>query len=186
MACNVIRYDCGRNDNIIERLGHNASSQMDRNEGFKNIFPWKKQCAENTHIHYIAMNPDRLICGWMTVVWHEKFGQKYVYLNEISTRRIKDAFYGGVGQRLHARLVEDARAGDAEFIYLYPLNPGVADIYKKWGYVHTRPEIVHMFLVLSGDPNRAMLDSLMPPNPRTVLTALHDFAMRPPKDDEFI
>jgi len=69
---------------------------------------------------------------------------------------------------------------------LYPLNPGVADIYKKWGYVHTRPEIVHMFLLLSGEPNRAMLDSLMPPNPRTVLTALHEFAVRPPKDDEFL
>jgi len=182
-----MRYDCGRNGDIIARLGRNANTQMARNDGFKNIFPWKKQCdEENKNIHYIAKNPEGLICGWMTVVWHEKFGQKYVYLNEISTRRIKDAFYGGVGQRLHARLVEDARAGGAEFIYLYPLNPGVADIYKKWGYVHARSEIVHMFLLLGGEPNRPMLDSLMPPNPRTVLTALHDFAVRPPKDDEFL
>jgi hypothetical protein len=107
-----------------------------------------------------------------------------VYLNEISTRRIKDAFYGGVGQRLHARLVEDARG--AEFIYLYPLNSGVADIYKKWGYVHARPEIVHMFLLLGGEPNRAMLDSLMPPDPRTILVALHEFAMRRPQDAAFL
>jgi len=187
MACEVIRYDCAKNKDNIERLGNNANAQLKRNEGFKNIFPWRKQCTEESvHFHYVARSPTGLICGWMTIVWKEQFGQKYVYINEITTRRIKDEYYGGVGQRLHARLVDDAQAGGAQFIYLYPLNPIVADVYKKWGYIYYRPEIVHMFLPLGGKPNRAMLDSLMPPNPRTILVALHEFAMRRPTNKAFL
>jgi len=187
MACEVTRYDCAKDAEIIARIGHNANVQLARNDGFKNIFPWKKQCSEESvHFHYVARNSAGLICGWMTVLWKTEFGQKYVYINEITTRRIKDEFYGGVGQRLHTRLVEDANAGGAEFIYLYPLNPVVAEIYKKWGYVHARPEIVNMFLMLKGAPNRAMLDSLMPPDPRIIMVAVHEFAMRRPQDNALL
>lgn len=187
MACEVTRYDCQHHSNTIRNLGRNANAQLARNDGFVSIFPWKKQCADaETHIHYIARSHTGVICGWLTAKPLELFGQHYIYLNEISTRRIKDELYGGVGRRLHDALVRDAREAGVDFIYLYPLNPGVAEIYKGWGYVNPRPELVHMFLILSSPPNNRMLDSIMPPNPRTFIAASHALAMRPPKDEELL
>jgi hypothetical protein len=122
----------------------------------------------------------------MTAIWKKEFGQNYVYISEISTRRIKDEYYGGVGQRLHARLVEDAKASGAEFIYLFPLDETVAPIYEKWGYKTKRPEFPHMFLSLHGEPGKALLDSLMPPNPRSELYFPHELAMRKPRDETLL
>lgn len=187
MACAVTRYDCAKHANTIQRLGQNANAQMEKNESFRNIFPWRAQCAEeNVHFHYIARSPTGIICGWMTVLWKHEFGQHYVLIKEISTRRIKDELYGGVGQQLHAALLNDARDAHAEFIYLHPLNPIVAEVYKKWGYVTLRPEIVSMFLILTSRPNYAMLDSIMPPHPRTYIIAAHAIASRHPKDNSLL
>jgi len=187
MACVVERHECTRNSNVIKHLGQAANLQLEKNEGFKNIYPWKKQCDEyNDYRHYIARSPSGIICGWMTAQWIQEFGQNYIYINEISTRRIKDELYGGIGRRLHAALIEDATASGAEFIYLFPLNSTVADVYTKWGYVHARPELLQMFLVLKAPPNNSMLDSLMPPNPRTFIVAAHELAMKAPKDDTLL
>ena len=187
MACVVTRYTCTHNAPMLETLARNANAQMARNDGFRNIYPWKKQCAEDHHrVHYIARSPTGIICGWMTTEWKKEFGQQYVYLSEISTRRIKDELYGGVGQRLHVALLADAQAANIEFIYLYPLNPAVADIYKKWGYIHTRPELTHMFLMLRSHPNNRMLDGLMPPNPRLFMAQAHAIAAKHPKDDALL
>ena len=189
MACEISRFDCDTHSGNIERLGLAANNQQSKNAGFQRIFPWKKQCDlgnyERRHIHYVAHALTKegatVICGWMTAVWKTEFGQHYVYISEISTRRIKDEYYGGVGQRLHARLVEDAR--DQEFIYLFPLDDTVVPIYAKWGYKTMRPEISHMFLLLKGAPNRKLLDSLMPENPRSLLYFAHELAVRKPKDE---
>jgi len=183
MACKVTRYDCTAQSGDISRLGRDADTQLAAEpEAFKSIFPWKKQCGDYPgHIHYVSQSPGGVICGWLTAEWKNEKGQKYIYLNEITTRRIKDELYGGVGQRLHAALVDEARRGGAEFIYLYPLNPLVAEVYKIWGYTKKRPEIAHMFFKVSSDPNRAVLDSLMPPHPRTVTVEAHEFIRDDPK-----
>lgn len=188
MACEISRYDCDTHAGNIERLGVTANAQQAKNAGFQRIFPWKKQCDlgnyEQRHIHYVAHARNKegatVICGWMTAIWKTEFGQNYVYISEISTRRIKDEYYGGVGQRLHARLVEDAK--DQDFIYLFPLDDTVVPIYAKWGYKTMRPEISHMFLILKDAPNRKLLDSLMPENPRSLLYFAHELAVRKPAD----
>jgi hypothetical protein len=183
MACKVTRYDCTDNSAQIRELGKIADSQQD---AFKSIFPWKKQCEEaSDHIHYVAQSPNGIICGWLTARLVEEFGQHYMYLNEISTRRIKDELYGGVGLTLHAALVKDAKEAGVDFIYLYPLNPEVAAIYKRaeWGYTEQRPEIVQLFLILRAPPNRAMLDSVMPPNPRSFMTMAYSIISQMPQDD---
>ena len=185
--CEISRYDCDKNEGIIKELGDTAEGQR---AGFKRIFPWEKQCDkgdfERKHIHYVAhahtKEGETIICGWLTAIWKTEFDQNYVYINEISTRRIVDAYYGGVGQRLHARLVEDAKASGAEFIYLFPLDDGVVPIYEKWGYRTMRPEISHMFLKLRNEPGRKILDSLMPENPRLLLYFAHELAARRPED----
>jgi hypothetical protein len=186
MACVVTRYDCRDNADKIRELGKVAESQQD---AFKSIFPWKKQCEEaSDHIHYVAQSPKGIICGWLTAEWKNEKGQHYIYLNEISTRRIKDELYGGVGMNLHAALVKDAKEAGVDFIYLYPLNPDVAAIYKRaeWGYVEQRPEIVQLFLILRAPPNRAMLDSIMPPNPRTFMTMAYSIISQAPQDDALL
>ena len=186
MACKVTRYDCMDNSAQIRELGKIAESQQD---AFKSIFPWKKQCDEaKDHIHYVAQSPAGIICGWLTARLVEEFGQHYIYLNEISTRRIKDELYGGVGLKLHDALVKDAKDAGVDFIYLYPLNTEVAAIYKRaeWGYVEQRPEVVQLFLILRAPPNRAMLDSIMPPNPRTFMTMAYSIASKPTPDPALI
>lgn len=186
MACKVTRYDCTDNSAQIRELGKIADSQQD---AFKTIFPWKKQCEEaSDHIHYVAQAPNGIICGWLTARLVEEFGQHYMYLNEISTRRIKDELYGGVGMTLHAALVKDAREAGVDFIYLYPLTPEVAAIYKRpeWGYTEQRPEVVQLFLILRAPPNRAMLDSVMPPNPRSFMTMAYSILSQEPQDDALL
>lgn len=188
--CEISRFDCDKHAGIIEDLGDAANAQQAKNAGFQRIFPWRKQCSlgdfERKHVHYVAHARTKegatVICGWLTAVWKTEFGQNYVYINEISTRRIKDEYYGGVGQRLHERLVEDATTRGAEFIYLFPLDDTVVPIYAKWGYKTMRPEIPHMFLVFSKGPNHKLLDSLMPENPRSLLYFAHEYAMRYPAD----
>lgn len=182
MACKVTRYDCQHNSAQIRELGKVAEAQQD---AFKSIFPWKKQCEEApTHVHYVAQAPNGIICGWLTARVVDEFSQHYIYLNEISTRRVRDELYGGVGLSLHNALVKDAREAGVDFIYLYPLNPEVASIYQRpeWGYVKQRPEITQLFLILSQAPNRAMLDSVMPPNPRSFMASAYSILSQAPQD----
>jgi hypothetical protein len=184
MACTVERYDCRNDAKKLYEMGQEAEKQKD---AFVSIFPWKKQCAEaEDHVHYIARSPKGIICGWLTARSAEMFGQYYIYLNEISTRRIKDELYGGIGKKLHDALLKDAQEAEVDFIYLYPLNPGVAEIYKTWGYKTERPEIVQLFYILKSEPNREMLDSLMPPNPRQFMTMAYSIASKPTPDPELI
>jgi hypothetical protein len=125
------------------------------------------------------------ICGWMTVHLNRS-KSNYIFISEISTRRIKDEFYGGVGRSLHDALVADARAEGVDFIYLYALNEDVAAVYKKWGYVTLRPEIKHQFFIIGKEPSKAFLDNLMPENPRIYLVKAREMALRAPKDDGLI
>ena len=182
MACKVTRYDCQHNSPQIRELAKVAESQQD---AFKSIFPWKKQCEESpTHVHYVAQAPNGIICGWLTARVIDDYSQHYIYLNEISTRRVRDKLYGGVGLSLHSALVKDAKEAGVDFIYLYPLNPEVAAIYQKpeWGYVKQRPEITQLFLILHQEPNRAMLDWLMPPNPRSFMASAYSILSQAPQD----
>ena len=182
MTCVVTRYDCQHNSPKIRELARVAETQQD---AFKSIFPWKKQCEEApTHVHYVAQSPGGIICGWLTARVIDEFSQHYIYLNEISTRRVRDELYGGVGLSLHSTLVKDAREAGVDFIYLYPLNPEVAAIYQRpeWGYVKQRPEITQLFLILRQPPNRAMLDSAMPPNPRSFMASAYSILSQAPQD----
>ena len=171
MACVVERYDCLTDPDKIRDLGKDADKQQD---AFVSIFPWKKQCDEaGDHVHYIARNPAGIICGWLSARSVDMFGQYYIYLNEISTRRIKDELYGGIGKKLHDALLKDAQEAGVDFVYLYPLNPAVGDLYKKWGYKTERSEITQLFYILKSEPKREILDSLMPLNPRQFMAAAY-------------
>lgn len=187
MACKVTRYDCQRDVDKIKELAEIAST-LEHSE-FHTIFPWKKQCDEpGNHVHYIAQAPNGTICGWLRAKVIDKYGRHYIYLNEISTRRVRDELYGGVGLSLNSALVKDAVAEGVDFIYLYPLNPEVAAIYQRpeWGYARQRPEIVQMFRVLRNPPTREMLDKMMPPNPRSFMAAAYAIISQPPQDEALL
>jgi len=187
MACKVTRYDCQRDVDKIKELAEIASPL--ENSEFHTIFPWKKQCDEpGNHVHYVAQAPNGTICGWLRAKVVDKYDRHYIYLNEISTRRVRDELYGGVGLSLNSALVKDAMAEGVDFIYLYPLNPEVASIYRRpeWGYARQRPEIVQMFRVLRNPPTREMLDKLMPPNPRSFMAAAYAIISQPPQDEALL
>jgi hypothetical protein len=187
MACKVTRYDCRDNADKIRELAEIASTL--ENSEFHTIFPWKKQCDEpGNHLHYVAQAPNGTICGWLRAKVIDKYGRRYIFLNEISTRRVRDELYGGVGLSLNSALVKDAMAEGVDFIYLYPLNPEVASIYRRpeWGYARQRPEIVQMFRVLRNPPTREMLDKMMPPNPRSFMAAAYAIISQPPQDEALL
>lgn len=87
-------------------------------------------------------------------------------LAEISTRRIRNSLYGGVGQRLHTALLQDAKRLGVLFLYLYPLNEQIATLYQRpeWGYsyISSRQDLEYMFLPIRGLPPDELLDSWMP------------------------
>lgn len=186
MACAITRYDCASDAHAIDELANAANAQQVKNEGFNHrVQPWKARCT-GADWHYVARNPAGLICGWLRATLYREKGQTYIYLAEISTRRIKDEFFGGVGRRLHDALVSDATANSVDFIYLYPLNDKVASIYETWGYVRPRAEIVQQFLILRAPPSGRILDTLMPENIRKHLVTAHEIAKQKPEDKELL
>lgn len=185
MACVIARYDCPKNSNVIEKYANKAEEQVERNQNFVSIFPWKKRC-DGLDRHYVASAPNGTICGWLACTVFAKYGYTYIYINEISTRRIKDELYGGVGTRLHAALVADAEAEGMDFIYLSPLNDGVAAIYEHWGYVRPRSDVKQQFYILKRGPPSKLLDRYIPTSPRAILVRAHALAMIQPKDDDLV
>ena len=126
------------------------------------ITPWKSQFGNEANLHFVAHARDT-ICGWLAAQTKEMYSRKYIYLSEISTRRIKDKLYGGVGTRLHDALVKHAIDNGYNFIYLYPVNAHVANVYVRWGYTPQSGVLRHQFYVLPGKegPTAAMINSLL-------------------------
>jgi len=185
MACTITRYDCPADSNIINKFGMKANAQVERNHNFVSIFPWRAQCSRLDR-HYVATAPNGIICGWLACNASTRYGYKHIYIEEISTRRIKDEFFGGVGTRLHAALVADAIKEDMDFIYLSPLNEDVAQIYAHWGYIRPRSDIKQQFYILKRMPPGRLLDKYTPISPRALLVRSHALAMLAPKDDDLV
>jgi hypothetical protein len=168
MPCEVTLYHCPEDQATIARLSSNANAQQGRNSGFsKNIQPWKDLCKND--FHYVARDQATgIICGWLTVIMKTFKRTKYIYIVEISTRRIHNNLYGGVGQLLHNTMIQDAARFGAKFVYLYPLNTAVRDLYMRpeWGYSLLRPDVKHLFRPLANGvivPND-FLDTLAEPD----------------------
>ena len=129
------------------------------------ITPWESKFGNAPDWHFVSKAPDGRICGWLTAQLKETDARRYIYLAEISTRRIRDELYGGVGRRLHEALLYAARQGGYDFIYLYPVNAKVAAVYEGWGYSTPIPGIPHQFYVIKRGPTKRILGSLMTQRP---------------------
>lgn len=129
------------------------------------ITPWESKFGNDPDWHFVSKAPDGRICGWLTAQLKEIDARRYIYLAEISTRRIRDELYGGVGRRLHEALLDAARQGGYDFIYLYPVNAKVAAVYEGWGYSTPIPGIPHQFYVIKRGPTKHILGSLMTQRP---------------------
>jgi hypothetical protein len=168
MPCEITLYHCPEDRAAIARLSNNANAQQARNSGFsENVKPWKGVCKNE--YHYIARDTKTgIICGWLSIILKTFKRTKYVYIVEISTRRIRNDLYGGVGQRLHNKMVEDAIHFGAKFVYLFPLNGVVRELYMRpqWGYTELRPDVKHLFkpLVRDFDMPNEFLDTLAEPD----------------------
>ena len=130
------------------------------------IQPWSSKFGNDPDWHFVSQAPDGIICGWLTAQLNNNNNRKYIYLAEISTRRIKDEYYGGVGKALFDALVAKAKEGKYDFIYLYPMNDGVKNIYIKWGFSDpaTIVGVPHQFYVLNKEPTKGFTTSLITPN----------------------
>jgi hypothetical protein len=130
------------------------------------ITPWESKFGNDPDWHFVAQAPDGRICGWLTAQLKETDSRRYIYLAEISTRRIRDELYGGVGKKLHDALLAAARANGYDFIYLYPVSRAVAAVYEKWGYTpsYQKASIAHQFYVLNRVPTEGILRSLILPD----------------------
>ena len=130
-------------------------------------------------MHYVAKDPTTgILCGWLTANLKEFEGRTYMYLVEIATRRIRDGLYGGVGQSLHHELLRDAIAFGCDFLYLYPLDAEVSEIYKRpeWAYLPLRPDIPHLFRILTRPPTKRLIETLLPPSPNDILDRAREIA----------
>ena len=185
-ACKVRRLVCGVDDADIIRLAGLADEQQQELSVERPskrvtrstplirafdpmILPWSSKCDRFIKWHYVAQADDGQICGWLSAQLNENNERKYIYLAEISTRRIRDDIYGGVGKKLHAALVADAMADKYDFIYLYPVNPKVAEIYIAWGYTKPEVGIPHQFYILNRGPTTGIKNSLISPDPTAKL-----------------
>jgi hypothetical protein len=177
--CAVQRLQCPADAEAIAQLASTAEAQQWKNSGFtKNIFPWRSLCDKGEYLHYVAQDATGIVCGWLTASPREFEGRTYMYLVEIATRRIRDGLYGGVGQSLHHALLRDAIASGCDFVYLYPLDADVAELYKRpeWAYLPLRPDVPHLFRILTRPPSHRLLETLRPPSPNEILMRAHELA----------
>ena len=161
MSCQITRYHCPEDEDTIKNIGKQANIQQAKNSGFQNIYPWKDQCEKE--YHYVARDSSGIICGWLTAKLKTWKSQNYMLLSEISTVRIPNELFKGVGKRLHKAMLEDAEHLGMNFIYLYPLNNVVKQIYMKpdWGYISLHPNITYLFRILTKKPSKVLLQSMM-------------------------
>ena len=177
--CAVSRYTCPANAKRIKELAYVADAQQATNAGFaKDIYPWKSLCDNGKYLHYVARDATGIICGWLTATIKQFEDQTYIYLVEIGTRRIKDSLYGGIGHKLHSALLVDALRLGCEFIYLYPLDAAVTELYKRpeWSYIQLRPDIPYLFRLLTGTPSAKLLATLANAGPMDILLRAKEIA----------
>lgn len=182
MPCEITLYHCPEDQDMIQLLGRKANAQQMKNSGFsQKVQPWKDICKNN--YHYVARDTTTgIVCGWLTASLQTFHSEIYMLLAEISTRRIRNELYGGVGQALHAALLRDARRLGAKFVYLYPLTSEVREVYQRpeWGYVELRPHIEFLFHILTGPPSKRWLAEFTRPDPieQAMNLAKRDSALR--------
>jgi len=181
MAYTVSVYDCDTQLEVIKNLAALADSQQtaEPKPFDPRVLPWIHGC-EKSHKsvikvrHYVAQKSDGTIVGWLMAETRKRFGRIYVYLSEISATRIPSPEHRGIGQALHAKLVEDAKRDGAFFIYLYPLTEAAKATYTKWGYSTPYPNVKQQFLELKAatDKKRVVPERLVAklkePDPRTL------------------
>ena len=185
-ACTITRYHCPEDLMAIETLARDADAQQERNSGFSTIYPWRDLCLNE--YHYVARASNGTVCGWLSAKVKTYKKQTYFYLSEISTRRIRNDLFGGVGQRLHAAFLADAVSLGMDFILLYPLNEAIRSLYQspEWGYVELRPELFYLFRILKRSPTSAFLDSIMPDNGKSILKDARSLAAQRPRSVELL
>lgn len=182
MPCEITLYHCPEDEAILTNLGKKADAQQMRNSGFdKKVQPWKDMCKHT--YHYVARDKATgIVCGWLTASLQTFRAEKYMLLAEISTRRIRNELYGGVGQNLHRAMLHDATRLGARFVYLYPLTAEVRDIYQRpeWGYVELRPYVEFLFHILTAPPSTKWFETFARPDPivQAKQMAKHDVALR--------
>ncbi len=143
------------------------AKQYNAEKNYTDIFPWKKACKGAPYVHFIAhakrADGSTLILGWLTLLILEHDGKPHGSIVEISTRRIRDEFYGGVGKRLNDAVVSWATEKGLEFLYLWPLNETVRAIYMRpeWGYLPKQDDVRQLFRVLRGEPPADFLATLV-------------------------
>jgi len=130
------------------------------------IQPWSSNFGIKPDWNIVAQAEDGTICGWLTAQLKHDHGRNYIYLAEISTRRIRDKYYGGVGKALFDSLVVKANVDGYDFIYLYPMNDMVKNIYIKWGFRDPARVVgvPHQFYVLKKEPTEGFKTSLITPD----------------------
>lgn len=156
-AYRIDRYDCGKDDAKLEILFRQVEEQQSRLEPQNplkrvlrstprippfdpRVMPWIHKCdAHSDKIqlrHYVAIKPDGTIVGWLLAEKRRRFGYNYIYLSEITGIRYIHDDNKKIGESLHAALKKDATdpKEGIDFIYLYPLDARVKNLYESWGY----------------------------------------------------
>lgn len=178
--CTVYKYTCS--DPRINALTAAVIKQQDANHGFDEaVLPWKLGCKDKDFVHFVAQSQTTgMICGWLVAGFTKQSG----YIYEISTRRIKDSYYGGIGQALHREFLDEAWLRGVDFVYLFPLNESVAEVYATpvWGYTRIDPDLNHMFRSLRARPSKEFLDNLKGTRPEILLERTDALASAKPAD----
>ena len=189
MAYTVTPYDCDTQLAEITRLAELADSQQTGAPPpfDPRVLPWVHGCRKaHTSVikirHYVAQKPDGTIVGWLLAETRNRFGRVYVYLSEISATRIPSPEHRGIGKALYDKLLEDAKADGAYFIYLYPLTEAAKATYTKWGYNTPYDGIEQQFVELrpATDKKRVvparLVARLMDPVPATYFVEARNLA----------
>lgn len=167
--CRILFLDFAHAKKIFtEKLSKIAEAQKKRKE-FVDIFPWDNEdrsdkiaviAATNISADTCSSTRKTRICGWLTAYVRKDA----VYLAEISTRRqlkkTNDLSFKGVGKCIFDRLVAWSQQHKKKYIYLYPLNKKVAEIYTGWGFTKLSlkgKECEYMFYKLKSLPGPTTL-----------------------------
>lgn len=132
----LFTYAYDKKNPLLRLLKRRAEEQKN---AYVDIFPWKKAMKKNvvmivgaTDLRCMrqsrkSLTADTKICGWLTAVEEGD----HVYIVELSSRSITDPSFKGFARTLVVNLLKYCESRGHKFVYLFPLNNVVRNLYKS-------------------------------------------------------
>ena len=177
--CRVERFSPASEDDrrMLAFLQGLAAGQK---QHFMDVFPWETKLGD-LYTMFVAMEgtADRpsyedllaappQLCGWLNMVCEDRHGQRAAYVSQVSSRKVSDPAYKGIGTALMMAAEADARTRGVAYMYLMPLD-NVTGFYARLGYARMHPDLKYWVKPVTAQPNKRNVSQFVRKNAKAAM-----------------